>query len=72
MRNVVLRRVNKDWLILIKSGKAKLVNHMLRRNCFVEHVIEGNVEGRIDVKVRRERRRKQLPDKLKEREDTRD
>jgi hypothetical protein len=51
-------------------SKVNWISHMSLRNCFMIHVIEGEVEGRIDVKVRRERRRKQLPDKLKKREDT--
>jgi hypothetical protein len=38
----------------------------LRRNSILKHVIEGNIEGRIDVMGRRERRRKQLLDDLKE------
>jgi hypothetical protein len=37
----------------------------LRRNCLLKHVIEGNIEGRIEVTGRRGRRRKQLLD-LKE------
>ena len=45
---------------------------MLCMNCFIQKIIEGQVEGKIDVKGRRERRRKQLPDELKKREDTGD
>jgi len=41
-------------------------SHILRRNCPVKHVIDGNIEGRIDVTERRGRRRKQLVDELKE------
>jgi hypothetical protein len=37
-----------------------------RRNFLVEHVIEGKVEGRIEVTRRRGRRRKELLDDLKE------
>jgi hypothetical protein len=32
----------------------------LRRNCLLKHVIEGKIERRIEMKVRRWRRRKQL------------
>jgi hypothetical protein len=39
----------------------------MRRNCPIKHVIEGKIEGRIDVMGRRGRRRKQLLDDLKER-----
>jgi len=38
----------------------------LRRNCLLKHVIEGKIEGRIEVKGRRGRRYKQLLDDLKE------
>jgi len=38
------------------------MGHMLRRNCVLKHVIEGN----IDVTGRRGRRRKQLLDYRKE------
>jgi hypothetical protein len=39
---------------------------MFRRSCFFKHVIEGNVDGRIEVTVRRGRRRKQILDDLLE------
>jgi hypothetical protein len=38
----------------------------LRRNCLLKHVIEGKLEGRIEMMGRRGRRRKQLLDDLKE------
>jgi hypothetical protein len=38
----------------------------LRTNCLLKHVIEGKLEGRIEMKWRRGRRRKQLLDDLKE------
>ena len=42
------------------------ISHILRRNCLLKHVIEGKIEGRIEVVWRRGRRRKQLLDDLKE------
>jgi hypothetical protein len=39
---------------------------ILRRNCLLKHVIEGKLEGRIEMTERRGRRRKQLLDDLKE------
>jgi hypothetical protein len=36
-------------------------------NCVLRHVIEGNIEGRIEVTGRQVKRRKQLLDDLKER-----
>jgi hypothetical protein len=50
----------------IKRMKANWIGHILRRNCLLKHVIEGKLEGRIEVTVRRGRRRKQLLDDLKE------
>ena len=38
----------------------------MRRNCLLKHGIEGLVDGRIKVTARRERRRKQLLDHIKE------
>jgi hypothetical protein len=38
----------------------------LRRNCLLKHVIEGKIEGIIEVTGRRGRRRKQPLDDLKE------
>jgi uncharacterized protein YacL len=37
----------------------------LSRNCFLTQVIEGRIEGRIDVKRRRGKRGKQILDDLK-------
>ena len=40
---------------------------MLRGNWLLKHVIEGKIEGGIEVTVRRGRRRKQVLHELKER-----
>jgi len=45
---------------------ATWIGYILRRNCFLEHVIEVPVEGRIEVMERRGIRRRQLLDDLKE------
>jgi hypothetical protein len=50
VRNVeVLHRVKEERNILhtVKRKKANWVGHILRRNCILNHVIEGKVEGRI-------------------------
>jgi hypothetical protein len=39
----------------------------LRRNCLLEQVIEGKIKGRMEVTVRRGRRRGKLLDNIKER-----
>jgi len=38
----------------------------LRRNCLINNVIEGKIEGKVEVTGRRERRRRELLDDLKE------
>jgi len=55
----------KNILQTIKRRKANGIGNILHRNCFLKHVIKGNirVEGRMEVKGRR---RKQLMDDLKE------
>jgi hypothetical protein len=64
----VLQRVKEERNILhtIKRRKASWIGHILRRNCLLKHVIEGQLEGRIEMTGRRGRRRKQLLDDLKE------
>ena len=49
----------------IKRRKANCIGHFLLRNCRLKDVIVGKIEGRIEVTVRRGRRRKQLLDNLK-------
>jgi hypothetical protein len=51
----------------IRKLKANWIGHILRRNCLLKEVIEGKIEGRIEVTRRRGRRRKQLPDDLGDR-----
>jgi hypothetical protein len=69
--NEILHRVKEEWNILhtIKSRKANWIGHILRRNCLLKHVVEGKLEGGIGMKRRRGRRRKQLLDTLRKRED---
>jgi hypothetical protein len=40
---------------------------MLRRNCLLQRVIEGKIQGGIKVTGRKRRRRRKLLDDLKER-----
>jgi hypothetical protein len=63
----VLHRVNEEsnTLHTTKLRKSNWIGHILRRNCILKHIIEGKIE-RIEVTRRRERRRKQLLDDLKE------
>ena len=69
MRNEeVLPTVMEEREILYTVGGRKVnwVGHMLRWNWLLKHVTEGKIEGRIEVTGRRGKRRKQLPDDLKE------
>jgi hypothetical protein len=50
----------------IKRRKANVVGHILRRNCPVKHVIEGNIEGKTEGTEGPRRRCRQLLDDLKE------
>jgi hypothetical protein len=67
VRNEVLHRVKERNIVhTIKRRKANWIGHILRKNCLLKQVIEGKLEGRIEMTGRRGRRRKQLLDALKE------
>ena len=65
----MLLRVNEQRNILLEiiKRKAKWIGHILRRNCFLKQVIEGNIKGQIEVTRRQGRRRQKLLDDLKDR-----
>jgi hypothetical protein len=46
---------------------ANWIDHILRRNCLLQWVIEGKIKGGIEVRGRRGRRRRKLLNDLKER-----
>jgi hypothetical protein len=50
----------------MKRRKANWTGYMLHRNCLLNQVVEGKIKGRIEVKGRRGRRRKQVVDDPKE------
>jgi hypothetical protein len=64
----VLHRVKEKRNIVhtLKRRKSNWIGHILRRNCLLKHVIEGKLEGRIEMTGRRGRRHNQLLDGLKE------
>jgi hypothetical protein len=66
---VVLLRVKGQRNILheIRKWKANWIGHILRRNGLLQRVIEGKVQGGIEVTERQGRRRRKLLDILKER-----
>jgi hypothetical protein len=49
-----------------KKRNAPSIGHISRGNCLLKQVIEGKIEGRVEVTGRRGRRRKQQLDDLKE------
>ena len=55
-----------DILCTMTRGKSQWIGHILRRNCFLKHVIEGTIDVRIEMEGRRRRRRKQTLDDRKE------
>ena len=70
MRNEeLLLSVNEQRNILheIRKWKANWIGHILRRNCLLKQVIEGKINGEMEVARRRGRRRTKLLDDLKDR-----
>jgi len=67
----VLLRVKEQRNILheIRKRKANWVGHILRRNCLPQRVIEGKIQGRIEVTGRRGERRRKLLMTLRKGED---
>jgi hypothetical protein len=65
----VLLRVNEKRNIIheIRKRKADWIGHILRRNCLIKQVIEGNITEQIEVTRRQGRKRKKLLDDLKNR-----
>ena len=65
----VLLRVKKQRNILheIRKWKANWIVHILHRNCLLQRVIEGKIQGGIEVTGRQGRRCRKLLDDLKER-----
>jgi hypothetical protein len=66
----VLLRVKEHRNILQEISKwkeANWIDHILRRHCLLQQVIEGKIKGGIEMTGRRGRRRRKLLDDLKER-----
>jgi hypothetical protein len=65
----VLLRVKEQRNILheIRKRKANWIDHILHRNCLLQRVTEGKIQGGIEVTGRQGRRRRKLLDDLKER-----
>jgi len=62
-RNIITyRRKERNNTLKTKRNYAKWIRHLLCRNGLLKHIIEGNIEGRSELKVRRGRKHKQLLD----------
>jgi hypothetical protein len=68
----VLHRDKEERNVLhtVKRRKGDWISQILRGNWLIKHVIGGKVEKMIEVTGRQGRRRKQLLDVIKGREDT--
>jgi hypothetical protein len=51
----------------MSKRKANWIGHILRRNCLLQQVIEGNIKGGLEVTGGRGIRRRMLLDDVKER-----
>ena len=60
VRNEMLRRVEEETNIVyrVKRWKDNWIGNILCRNCLLKQIVEGKVEGRIEVTGRRGRRHK--------------
>ena len=66
--DVLLRvKAQRSTLHEICKRKANWIGHILRRNCLLQRVTEGKIQGGIEVTGRQGRRRSKLLDDLKER-----
>jgi hypothetical protein len=67
--NEELLRVKEQRNILheIRKRKTIWIGHILRRNCLLQRVIEGKIQGGIEVTGRQGRKCRKLLDDLKER-----
>jgi hypothetical protein len=65
----VLLRVKEQRNIIheIRKRKANWIGHILDRNCLLQRVIEGKIQGGTEVTGRQGRRHRKLLDDLKER-----
>jgi hypothetical protein len=60
VRKGVLHGVKKERNILhtVQRRKVDWIGHILRRKCILKHIIEGKIEGGIEMMGKRKRRRK--------------
>ena len=63
----MLQKIKEERHILQTIRRRKLTGHMLRRKRLLKHIVEGKIEGTIEVTGKQGRRSKQLLDDLEKR-----
>jgi hypothetical protein len=66
MKKYCLQSKQRNILHTMKRRTANWVGHILHRNCLLKHIIEGNIEGRIEATGRLEQICMQVLNDLKE------
>jgi hypothetical protein len=67
MKKYYLRvKEQRNILHEIRKRNANWIGHILRRNCFLQRVIEGKIQEGTEVTGRQGRRRRKILDDLKE------
>jgi hypothetical protein len=61
------KKEQRNILHEIRKRKTNWIGHIMRRNCLLQRVTEGKLQGRIEVTGRQGRRRRKLLDDLKQR-----
>jgi hypothetical protein len=65
--NLGMHFVKMCFYSIFRKRKANWIGHIFRRNCLLQRVIEGKIQGRIEVTGRQGRRRMKLLDDFNER-----
>jgi hypothetical protein len=65
IKNVLHSLKEERNILTIKQRKTNFIGYISHRNCLLKHVVEGEIERRIEVTGRQGRRRKQLLDDFK-------
>jgi hypothetical protein len=66
--DVLLRvKEQRNSLCEMRKQKANWIGHILRRNCLLQQVIKGKIQGGIEVTGRQGRKHRKLLDDRKER-----
>jgi hypothetical protein len=64
-RGAEIVKKERNILRTVKRREVNCIGHILHRNWLLKHVIEVNIEGRIEVAAIRGRRRNRLLDDIK-------